>query len=102
MYKDGSKWLPDGRGFFVSLVIHNLHDGLRMVEQRVGNTWTQLEQLEHLGQQWVLKEPVEYRGFTERRFPIRVTSLSGERYAISLEWKCGDSPCATYTDATVA
>ena len=39
MWKDGSKWLDDGRGFWASLIIYNTAEGIGTVEQKVGNSW---------------------------------------------------------------
>lgn len=39
MWKDGSKWLDNGRGFWASLIIYNTADGIGSVQQKVGNSW---------------------------------------------------------------
>ena len=51
MFKDGSKWLPNGQGFWASLLIYDVDAGIGKVMQKVGNTWEQLDNMSDIGQQ---------------------------------------------------
>jgi hypothetical protein len=95
--------MPNGGGFFVSLVIYNVPGGIGLVEQNVGASWVKLDNLEALGQQVVLKEPEDYRTYaSSRAFDIRISSVSGTSYGeYKVEWPCGDMACSGYTDATM-
>ena len=51
MLKDGSKWLPNGGGFWASLLIYDVDAGIGKVMQKVGRKWKRLSQLLDIGQQ---------------------------------------------------
>lgn len=55
MFKEGSKWVQAWEGFWASLVIYNVGNGIGKVEQFTNGQWVQLEQLSHLGQQFVMQ-----------------------------------------------
>lgn len=101
MFKDGSKWLPGGGGFFASLVVYDVSNGIGSVEQKVGGSWTTLSNMNDLGQQFILQQPANYRSYTSRNFDIRVTDVNGLEYGTyNVKWPCGDSVCGSYTDAS--
>jgi hypothetical protein len=100
MFKDGSKWMPNGKGFFASLVIYNVSNGIGLVQQKVGGTWKTLSNLNDLGQQFIVEQPTEYRNYASRSFDILVTDVNGLEYGTyNVKWPCGDSVCGGYTDA---
>jgi hypothetical protein len=43
LFKDGSKWLKGGKGFYAALAIYGVPNGVGKVEQLVGKTWTMTE-----------------------------------------------------------
>lgn len=101
MWKDGSKWLPGGRGFWATLIVYNVDNGISSVEQKIGNQWVRLGQLNHLSNMWVMKEPDDYRSPEGRKsFMVRVTDVDGQSYGeFDVDFSCGDSVCGTSTDA---
>jgi hypothetical protein len=103
MFKDGSKWMRNGGGFFASLVIYDIDNGIGGVQQKVGDVWKPLSTLNDLGQQYIMEQPAEYRGFSTREFQVRVDDVSGTPYGtFSIQFPCGDQVCGAYTDATAS
>jgi hypothetical protein len=96
--KDGSKWQSNG-GFWWSLIIYNLPNGIGGVEQDLGGgEWVSLETLEQLGQQWVLEPPSNMAGPKEAT--VRVTDADGKVYGTyKVAFPCSDT-CSDNTDAT--
>jgi hypothetical protein len=103
MWKDGSKWLPGGGGFWATLIVYNTDNGIGSVEQKVGNSWVRLGQLNHLGNMYVMKQPNDYRSLVgPKSFVVRVSDVGGQPYGeFDVEFSCGDSVCGTPTDAKV-
>lgn len=48
MWKDGSKWLNNGQGFWASLIVYNTANGIGSVEQKVGSSWCELSTFHHM------------------------------------------------------
>jgi hypothetical protein len=100
MFKDGSKWLSGGKGFYSSLVVYDIDNGIGGVQQKVGNEWKPLANLNDLGQQFIMEQPAEYRGFSSREFQIRVDDVNGKPYGTyNVQFPC-EEICGAYTDAT--
>ena len=55
MFKEGSKWVQAWEGFWVSLVIYDVTNGIGKVEQYTHGRWVQLQQLSDLGQQYEMQ-----------------------------------------------
>jgi hypothetical protein len=103
-WKDGSKWLADGRGFWAALIIYNTEAGISSVDQKVGESWVSLQRLAMLGQMWVMATPDNYRtyrGASDRQFRIRVFDQRGRRTGTYNVWhECSEtSGCAATVDA---
>lgn len=59
-----------------------------------------LSQLTHLGNQWVMKQPVDYRSPEDgKKFSVRITDKHGRSYGeFMVPFTCGES-CRVNTDA---
>lgn len=106
MWKSGSKWIKNGKGFYASIIIHNTSNGIGGVQQQVAGKWVNIQPLNHLGNMWVLQKPSdnEYRlpnGGTGQYIKVRVMDKDGEYYgSYSLKWMCGGTgACSTEVDA---
>lgn len=105
MWKSGSKWKANGKGFYAAVVIYNTDNGIRSVEQMSGNKWVKLSPLQHLGNMWVLQRPPdsEYRspsGGSGKSIKLRVTDAQGKQYgSYSVSWMCGSGVCSSEVDA---
>ena len=105
MWKSGSKWKANGKGFYAAAVIYNTDNGIRSVEQMSGNKWVKLSPLQHLGNMWVLQRPPdsEYRspsGGSGKSIKLRVTDAQGKQYgSYSVSWMCGSGVCSSEVDA---
>jgi hypothetical protein len=103
MFKDGSKWLPNGQGFFASLVVYDVDNGIGGVQQKVGGEWKALTNMNDLGQQFIMAQPTEYRGYSSRSFEVIVNDVNGDSYGTyTVQWPCGDNVCGAYTDASAS
>jgi hypothetical protein len=102
-WKDGSKWLPDARGFFATAVIYNVPNGIGAVHQQIGSEWRPIQPLQHLRNMWVMEEPANYRdgkGGEGESFNLRVFDIDGKSYGdFKVDFPCGSGVCETYTDA---
>jgi hypothetical protein len=106
MWKDGSKWLKNGKGFWATLIVHNLTAGVGKVQQLVNGSWVTLDRLDALGQMFVMEEPDNYRTYgaaANRKVTVRIygsslTTLYGS-YIVS--FSCSETAaCSATVDAT--
>jgi hypothetical protein len=98
MWKDGSKWVNGGYGFWASLIIYNVPNGIGSVQQKVGGAWKECAQLSALGQQHQMHQPENYRGGGAREFEIKVTDVNGSPYGeYKVPFNC-ESSCGSNTD----
>lgn len=103
MVASGSKWIKGGYGFWVSLIVYNVPNGIGGVEQRVGDGWMAVDDVSWLGQQWSLAQPADYRSADGvRAFEVRVTDVDGKPYGTyRVDFPCPeDGACGGNTDAT--
>ena len=104
MFASGSKWIKGGYGFWAALVVYNVPNGIGRVEQKVGDGWTSVDDINWLGQQWSLAEPADYRtaSGSGRTFEVRVSDVSGKPYGTyRVDFPCPDgSPCGGNTDTS--
>jgi hypothetical protein len=102
-WKDGTKWLPGGGGFYATLVIYNVDNGISDVKQNMGGGWESCSTLNHLGNMWVLKQPPNYReanGGGGESIEVDVIDKSGNSYGkFNVPFTCGDSVCGSITQA---
>lgn len=96
MWGRNSKWIRNGKGFYVSLIIYNTANGIGSVRQwQGGSRYDLLEPLKWLGQQYILAEPYNYRDVqgSDREFIIEVygvdKSLTG-KYKLGLNCDSSD------------
>jgi hypothetical protein len=104
MWKDGSKWLKNGRGFFGGLIIYNLASGISRVEQDVSGTWTALKRTSALGQMWKAAKPGNYKTYgaaANRKIKFQIYDIDGNSYgAYEVLFECSETAaCATSIDA---
>eukprot|EP00892_Ulva_mutabilis_P000953 jgi/Ulvmu1/10859/UM007_0033.1 len=105
MWKSGSKWIPNGKGFYASVIIYNTSNGIGGVRQKVGSKWVNINTLNHLGNMWVLQRPPdsEYRspsGGSGKSIQMQVLDVSGRSYGtFSVPWGCGSGVCGSETNA---
>jgi hypothetical protein len=105
MWKDGSKWLKNGRGFFGGLIVYNVASGISRVEQDVSGTWTGLTRISALGQMWRAATPGNYKTYgaaANRKIKFRIYDFGGNLYgAYEVLFNCSETAaCATSVDAT--
>lgn len=103
MVASGSKWIKGGYGFWVALIVYNVPNGIGGIEQRVGDSWKAVDDVNWLGQQWNLAEPADYRADNaDRAFEVRVKDVSGKLYGTyRVDLPCPeDGACGDNMDAT--
>ena len=64
IWKDGSRWFPNGGGFWATVIVYNTPNGISKVEQQAGGKWVALDTLWILGQQFTLTAPDGYMAQT--------------------------------------
>jgi hypothetical protein len=102
MWKDGSKWLSNGGGFWAALIIYNTANGIGKVEQQVGDSYVAVSQLNHLGNMYVMEQPADYCSPpAPKSITVRVYDVDNALYGeFEVEFSCGDSVCNPSKDAS--
>lgn len=73
MFAKNSKWKKNGKGYWVSLIIYGVNDGISKVELNNGGGWKKASKVGgKLGQQWQLPQPSNYRNYKKRTLNVRV------------------------------
>ena len=106
MWKQGSKWIKNGKGFYAAIVAYNTPNGIGAVQQKSCGKWNNVRPLNHLGNMWVLDKPcdAEYRkpnGGAGQKICVRVMDVNGSLYGeYCLVWECGGTgSCPSEVDA---
>lgn len=92
----GSKWTPDG-GFWASLMIANVPNGISAVRQNLGSKVVELEHLLNLGQIWGMQMP---ENSDKKEFEIDVIDVSGKSYGTYVVAFNCDGQCTDFTHTT--
>jgi hypothetical protein len=105
MWKDGSKWLKNGQGFYATLIVRNMPAGIGSVQQLISDSWVTVNRLDALGQMFVLKEPDNYRTYgtaSNRKITIQVFDKLNQLYGkYVVSFSCSESAaCSVTVDAT--
>lgn len=106
MWKSGTKWIPNGKGFYGAVIIYNTSNGIGGVRQKVGSKWVNIKPLQHLGNMWVVQRPPdsEYRsagGGTGKSITLELLDVQGSVYGqYSVKWACGSSACRKEVDTS--
>ena len=100
MWAAQSRWFAPGRGFWLSLIVYNVPNGISRVQQQLRNgSWPSLERNGRLGQQFSLRQPAGGGDGAagSRSFAVRVSDVAGTLYGTyQVPWPCG-TVCNGYT-----
>ena len=82
-WKKDAKWQANN-AFFLPLVIHNVPNGVRKVEQLVNNKWVETDMFNGFQGLIYTIRSVPFPGVSNREVQVRVFDAQGARYG---EWK---------------